>query len=128
MSAIDTDQERNHDAFAALIAGKHHDPFSLLGLHRVGKERVVRTLQPDACTVEVVDAQGKHLVDMQRVHADGLFAALMPPRTRRYRLRITSDGQTRDVEDPYRFPPSLGDLDLYLLGEGSDKQIYRKLG
>jgi 1,4-alpha-glucan branching enzyme len=32
------------------------------------------------------------------------------------------------LEDPYRFPPTLGELDLYLLGEGSDRQIYRKLG
>jgi 1,4-alpha-glucan branching enzyme len=116
------------DSFAALIDGRHHDPFSLLGVHRVGRDRVVRALQPHASKVELIGADGRHLADMERVHKDGLFAALMPPRIRRYRLRITRGDHTWEIEDPYRFPQSLGDLDLYLLGEGSDKRIYEKLG
>jgi 1,4-alpha-glucan branching enzyme len=32
------------------------------------------------------------------------------------------------VEDAYRFPSVLGDLDLYLMGQGSHRDIYRKLG
>ena len=128
MSALDTDKRRNKDAFAALIGGRHHDPFSLLGVHRVGSDRIVRTLQPHASKVELIEADGKHLADMQRVHKDGLFAAVIPPRIRRYRLRLTRGEHTWEAEDPYRFPQSLGDLDLYLLGEGSDKRIYEKLG
>ena len=38
------------------------------------------------------------------------------------------DGDSVDIEDPYRFATTLGDLDLYLLGEGSDRKIYEKLG
>jgi 1,4-alpha-glucan branching enzyme len=34
----------------------------------------------------------------------------------------------QETEDPYRFPSALGELDLYLLGEGSDQYVYRKLG
>ena len=34
----------------------------------------------------------------------------------------------QDTEDPYRFPSTLGEMDLYLLGEGSDRYVYRKLG
>ena len=33
-----------------------------------------------------------------------------------------------ELEDPYRFPPVLSDLDLYLLGEGTHLQLYDKLG
>ena len=127
--SIDTDIKRNSDAFAALAEGRHRDPFALLGIHSVGKSRVVRTFQPQAKQIDLIDADGNHVADMRKVHSDGLFVAAMPPRKRRYRLRVTThDGHTADIEDAYRFPQSLGDIDLYLLGEGSDRQIYNKLG
>ena len=128
MSTLETDKNNNADAFAALAAGRHHDSFSLLGVHKVESERVVRTLQPQADSVELIDGAGQVLAALERVHPDGLFAAVMPPRLRHYRLRLTRGEHSWDIEDPYRFPPTLGDLDLYLLGEGSDKQIYEKLG
>ena len=127
--SIETDIKRNADAFAALAEGRHRDPFALLGIHKVGKSRVVRTFQPQAKQVDLIDADGSYLADMRKVHSDGLFVAAMPPRKRRYRLRVTShDGHIADIEDAYHFPQSLGDIDLYLLGEGSDRQIYNKLG
>jgi 1,4-alpha-glucan branching enzyme len=33
-----------------------------------------------------------------------------------------------EIEDPYRFPPILSDLDLYLLGKGRHMHLYEKLG
>ena len=129
MSALATDTENNREAYSALMRGHHGDPFAILGVHHVGSSRIVRTLQPHAAKVEVVDAAGEPLVEMERVHRDGLFAAIMPPRLRHYLLRVTTTvGNTLDIEDPYRFEQTLGDLDLYLLGEGSDKLIYSKLG
>ena len=66
---------------------------------------------------------------MGRCHKDGLFEAEMPARLRHYRLRVEStSGEFHDIEDPYRFPSTLGDLDLYLLAEGSHQQIFKKLG
>ena len=113
----------------AIAAGRHHDPFSYLGLHKKGRGRVVRTLQPQAESVELIGAGDELLAKMKRVRDEGLFEATMPARKRRYRLRITPfHGETYEIEDPYRFPPTLGELDLYLLGEGSDKQIYQKMG
>ncbi len=32
------------------------------------------------------------------------------------------------MEDAYRFPPILSDMDLYLLGEGTHLDLYNKLG
>ena len=129
MSAITTDTRNNKDAYAALMSGRYGDPFGVLGIHQAGGSRVIRTLQPHAERVSIIDNQGTVLSDMERVHPDGIFAALMPPRLRHYRLRLTTTvGDTVDIEDPYRFPTTLGDMDLYLLGEGSDKQIYTKLG
>ena len=129
MTPLDIDKKHNKDAFSALMQGRHNDPFAVLGVHQMDDVRIVRTLQPQADKVELVDAEGEHLADMQRIHADGLFTAVMPARKRRYCLRITTaPGDTRDIEDPYRFEQTLGDIDLYLLGEGSDQKIYQKLG
>jgi 1,4-alpha-glucan branching enzyme len=113
----------------ALAGGWHSDPFSLLGIHREGGKRIVRTLQPQASSVRLVSVNGKELCPMKKVHAGGLFEAEMPPRIRRYRLDIHhADGNSYVVEDPYRFPATLGDLDLYLMGQGSHRDIFRKLG
>jgi len=129
MSTIASDTANNANAYAALVAGRHGDPFGVLGVHQTGDTRVIRTFQPHAERVQVIDTSGESLADMERVHPDGVFAAVMPQRLRHYRLRITTTvGNVLDIEDPYRFGQTLGDLDLYLFGEGSDKQIYAKLG
>ncbi len=128
-TAVREDLDRNRDALQTIADGRHGDPFSVLGLHKSGATRVVRTMQPSASKVELVDLSGEVLCEMPRVLSEGLYIAEMPARLRRYQLRITwPDGHSLTSEDPYRFGSMLGDLDLYLLGEGSDKKIYKKLG
>jgi 1,4-alpha-glucan branching enzyme len=113
----------------ALVEGRHNNPFALLGVHRERGKRMVRTLQPGATAVQLINAAGKVMGELEPEPIDGLFSGPMPPRIRHYRLRITwADGNVQDIEDPYRFPSALRELDLYLLGEGSDKNVYRKLG
>ncbi len=129
MNPIDTDYQDHKDAFDALVEGRHGDPFSILGIHKSGKARLVRTFQPYASQVEIMGTDGEILGEMRRVHPYGLFSGEMPPAKRRYLFRITHpDGNTELVEDAYRFAPTLGDIDLYLLGEGSDLLVYNKLG
>ena len=119
----------NAESLKALARGRHGDPFALLGVHSDNGKRIVRTLQPGAQAVQLVDNHGNILADLEPGEHDGLFRAPMPPRLRTYRLRVRwADGNTQDIEDPYRFPSSLGEMDLYLLGEGSDRYVYRKLG
>ncbi len=116
-------------ALDALAAGRHSNPFAMLGPHLENGERRVRCLLPQATAVSMVDLKGNVIAAMERIHDGGIFAATLPPRYRRYRLRVlTASGQQQDIEDPYRFPSTLGELDLYLLGEGSHREIYRKLG
>ena len=87
----------DQSALKALADGRHSDPFSLLGMHKEGKQRVVRTLQPQAQTVSLVSVSGEELCRMKKIHAGGLFQAEMPARLRRYRLRITNaDGHSYD--------------------------------
>jgi 1,4-alpha-glucan branching enzyme len=129
MNPIESDYQKHAGAIDALVEGRHGDPFSLLGLHRSGKKRVIRCFQPYAGAVEIIGASGESLGEMERVHPYGFFIGIMPPNKRRYLFRVTyADGNVALVEDPYRFASTLGDLDLYYLGEGSDKQVYEKLG
>ena len=46
-----------------------------------------------------------------------------------YRLRLeVGAGNTVEIDDPYRFPPVLGELDAYLIAEGNHLRLYEKLG
>jgi 1,4-alpha-glucan branching enzyme len=113
----------------ALVCGQHNNPFAVLGLHHTPDGRVVRTLQPGATAVDLIQRNGDPIAAMRRIHDGGLFEAPMPSRKRSYALRITwESGLAQVIEDPYRFPSTLGELDLYLLGEGSDSHVYEKLG
>jgi len=119
----------NKATLNALAGGRHGNPFSLYGIHREGGQRIVRTIQPQAESVGLLLDGIADPVPMERVHPDGIFEAEMPARKRLYRLRITqANGNSWETEDAYRFPSMLGDLDLYLIGEGSHRDIFRKLG
>jgi len=119
----------SREEFDAIVDGRHANPFAVMGLHPANGRRVVRSFQPQAESVEIVDTDGEVLAVMDRVHDKGLFVGELPPRKRRYRLRLRKpDGRVVEAEDPYRFPSSLGELDLYLLGEGSHQQAYDRLG
>ncbi len=115
-----------------LADGRHRNPFAVLGIHTENGVRMVRTLQPHAASVTLLDCRGNVLVVMRRVHAGGIFEAPLA-RKRHYQLRITlkseaKSGDTFDIEDAYRLPSMLGDLDLYLMTEGSHQGIFNKLG
>ena len=46
-----------------------------------------------------------------------------------YRLQVRwNDGQSTIVDDPYRYPPVLGELDIWLMGEGSHLRPFEVLG
>jgi 1,4-alpha-glucan branching enzyme len=86
---------------------------------------------PGAESVLVVDAAtGAVAADAERVHPDGFFVASLVERSERfpYRLRARWGGEQHEFDDAYRFPPVLGDLDLYLLVEGTHHDSYKKLG
>ncbi|MCJ7558312.1 MAG: 1,4-alpha-glucan branching protein GlgB [Gammaproteobacteria bacterium] len=118
MDILEADRKAHSEALEKLVRGRHGDPFSMLGMHRVGTgERLVRCLQPDATGVSLVDTDGTLLAPMRRIHEQGMFSALMPARKRRYLLRVErEDGSSQDLEDPYRFPALLSEFDL---GPGS---------
>jgi 1,4-alpha-glucan branching enzyme len=111
----------------AIVEGRHSDPFHYLGLHHEGGQTVVRAFLPEASNVEAIDEHGA-TAKLARIHDAGLFAGTMPNGSHRYQLRAKFGDNVVELDDPYRFPPVLSDLDLYLLGEGSDQRLYDKLG
>src|SRR6516162_5230342 len=111
----------------AIVEGRHADPFHYLGLHTEGGKTVVRAFLPDASKVEAIGEHGD-VAALSRIHDAGLFSGALPNGSRRYQLRAQYGDNVISFEDPYRFPPVLSDYDLYLLGEGSDQQLYDKIG
>ncbi|GAB3975288.1 1,4-alpha-glucan branching protein GlgB [Plantactinospora veratri] len=106
-----------------LIAGTAHDPHALLGAHPDGDSTVIRTLRRGAGTVELL--VGGERQPMRRVHDEGVFEARVPGTVLDYRV-VVDGGEPRD--DPYRFPPSVGELDLHLIAEGRHERLWTALG
>jgi len=105
-----------------LIAGEAHDPHATLGAHPRGGQTVIRSLRRGATDVTVVVGAERH--PMKRVHHDGIYEVTVPGLVLDYRLDV--DGQTTD--DPYRYPPTLGELDLHLIREGRHERLWTVLG
>ncbi|HEY8179895.1 MAG TPA: 1,4-alpha-glucan branching protein GlgB [Candidatus Limnocylindria bacterium] len=113
-----------------LARGEHHDPHSILGAHPTpgGDMRVV-AFHPDAVEAEL--RAGPDQVARMASIGNGLWAGSAPwlgpgdP----YRLRFRfADGAEWEREDPYRFLPTLGELDVHLIAEGSHERLWEVLG
>ena len=93
-----------------LVARDHHDPHAILGAHAAADGVVIRALHPAAEAV-VVLPDG---VELERIHPAGLFegelrGASLP---HAYELEVRyPDGGTWVTHDPYRFAPTLSDMD-----------------
>ncbi len=127
------------EAIEALARGEHGDPFAILGPHVVrsgaAEALAVRAFLPGALGAAVVPAGGGPEAPapqpMVRLHPEGFFETAFPGRHDPfpYRLRWTDPaGTVLEGEDPYRFPPTLSEYDLHLLGEGAHFRAYEKMG
>ena len=122
----------------SLCRGEHGNPFAVLGLHAGTKGRLwLRSLQPGADAVFVIDAEsGQELIELTQRKIEGLgdasgfFEASNLGRSEPfdYRLRIVWPGGVQEIEDPYCFSTVLGELDVWLLAEGSHLRPYERLG
>ncbi|MCG7287138.1 1,4-alpha-glucan branching protein GlgB [Cellulomonas sp. ACRRI] len=116
----------DHDTLRAVASGTHHDPHSVLGAHLTPSGLVVRTLRPLADAVVVVTAGGS----TPAVHEqDGIWVALLPEtQVVDYRLDVTYGADTQRVDDPYRYLPTVQELDRHLIREGRHEQLWTVLG
>ncbi|MBF4565272.1 1,4-alpha-glucan branching protein GlgB [Plantibacter sp. VKM Ac-2876] len=117
----------------AVAEGRYHDPHEILGQHLVDLGGVsdplvvVRARRPLAEQVTAVLANGAR-VELAHVragiwqgfHVDGIIDYTLDARY--------SDGSIWNADDPYRFAPSIGELDLHLIGEGRHERLWDALG
>ncbi len=120
------------DTVQSLMRADHGDPFAVLGLH--GPQDGVwqlRALLPGAQRVWALAAEdGRELAELQRIEGSDVFEGpVAGPRERfAYRWRVDWGAAPLELDDPYRFPPLLAELDLWLLGEGTHQRPFEVLG
>src|SRR4051794_25078358 len=112
-----------------LVRREHGDPHSILGAHEYDGGVVVRALRPAAANVAVV--AGGERTALECVHPGGVFEGVVDgadlPLT--YQLEVDyPDAGTITIDDPYRFLPTVGELDVYLIGEGRHEELWERLG
>mgnify|MGYP000269724141 CR=1 FL=1 len=118
---------------ATVAAGAHHDPHAVLGVHSHPDAAAVtiRALRPFAASVTVLTPDGGR-TPMSHEH-DGIWVCVLDlEQTPDYRIEVHYDGvagpHTDVTDDSYRFLPTLGDVDLHLMGEGRHEQLWQVLG
>jgi len=123
------------DELESLTGALHRSPHQLLGMHPLGDGSgvVVRAFLPDASKVEVVPTHEKEKprFALKRIPKTDLFEGLSrdAKAVYAYDLVVTGkEGSKRQFRDAYSFLPTLGELDVYLFGQGNELRIFDKLG
>ncbi len=121
---------RTSDAeIAAIVDGRHGDPFKVLGLHKHGRDWIARAHVPGAESLAAATLDGKPVGHLEMRHDAGFFEgklALKQRQTLRYQAANRGDGW--NFIDAYLFGPVLGPLDDYYLAEGTHLRLYDRLG
>jgi 1,4-alpha-glucan branching enzyme len=113
-----------------IVRREHPEPHAVLGAHPADGGVVVRAYRP-AATAVTVHADGFDPVALGNVHPGGVFEGVVEDAELplRYRLEVDyGEAGTFTIDDPYRFLPTVGELDLHLIGEGRHEQLYGGLG
>src|SRR5262249_23233706 len=114
---VDTDIE-------AIVHRDLAEPHRVLGAHADNGGVVIRTFRPDAAKV-VARPEGGDPVELELRHPGGVFEGKVPNAKLplRYELEVAyQEGGTFTLRDPYAFLPTLGEIDLYLAGEGRHEE------
>jgi 1,4-alpha-glucan branching enzyme len=112
---------------ASLVGGYHPQPHATLGQHPHSDGHVIRVVRPLARAVTAIRADGTRL-PLEHV-AQGLWQGFAPGPGQAYTVEASYDGAPDwTADDPYRFVPSVGEIDLYLWGEGRHEQLWQVLG
>jgi len=126
--AVGTSAAPGHstDEYERVIGGSHHNPHSILGAHPVGESVVIRSLRPDAKSVVALIGDRRH--PMEHTYG-GIFSVTVPGSTvPDYRLEVSYGEEVEEADDPYRYLPTLGEIDLHLVSEGRHENLWHVLG
>ncbi len=119
------------EAISALAAGRCRAPFDVLGLHPAEPRGwVVRVCLPWARSVTVL-RRGLRPAAMERIHESGVFQAVFSRVSKPFTYRLSVEdpaGQTWEIDDPYRFGPTLDESRVHAFLEGRERRIHEALG
>jgi 1,4-alpha-glucan branching enzyme len=118
------------DQLEAIVRREHPDPHSILGSHPSPGGVTVRAHRPAARAVSATP-DGGTAVKLEQIHPGGIFEGVIEGAELPLRYRLQVDyGSSGGFEfaDPYAFSPTLGELDLHLIGEGRHERLYEYLG
>ena len=120
------------ESFTSVVQSHPHD---FLGMHQAvvdGKTGiVVRAYLKDAKSVKVKNLKTNKSYAMERLSEDGFFELWLPRNKTAFDYRFVVEsyaGGTREIADAYSFWPTISEQDLYLINQGTDHQVYNKLG
>jgi 1,4-alpha-glucan branching enzyme len=121
-----------HTELQSLVDGTHGSPRHILGIHSDPHAQgyTVRTYQPFAQQVHLLVGPNGPAQPMQRIHEGGIFEFHdQQPAPSAYTLRVVhSESDIREIDDPYRFPTQITDVDIHLHGEGTHYRTYLSMG
>jgi len=116
--------------------GNCSNPHGVLGIHTISENErtslVVRAFCPTASSVAVVSMGDNTKKYPLAPRGDsGLFEGVIKKRKNKFLYKLEcqdAEGNKWDYVDPYQFDTLFSEHDLYLFGEGTDYEIYNKLG
>ncbi len=116
------------DELGLLVHGGHGNPHGVLGAHPWNGGITIRALRPRAESV-VVELPDGSTHPMEHDFEGVWQVQLDVSQVSDYRLLVDyGDGFVHRQDDPYRFWPTLGEMDLYLIGEGRHEELWKVLG
>jgi 1,4-alpha-glucan branching enzyme len=125
-----TPAEVEHSILQQVSEGVYRQPHAVLGAHLSDSDVVtIRTLRRLARSVVVLTASGR--TELTHEHNGiwvGALPAEQPGHVPDYRLEVVYEGEPTIVDDPYRFLPTLGEIDMHLIGEGRHETLWTALG
>ena len=109
-----------------VVHGLHGNPHGVLGPHPHDGAVTVRVLKPLATSVEVRWDGGSAALTHEH---EGIWVGVIPlPDVPDYRVAASYGADPVVLDDPYRFLPTLGEVDLHLINEGRHEQLWEVLG
>ncbi len=121
----------------AVSNAEFYNPHGVLGGHLgIGKHAdtaTIRVLRPLAKSVTILTQDGEYPMTHEY---NGVFVTTVPasgtkkqPTIPDYRVRTEwESGAVLIEDDPYRYMPTVGDMDTYLFGEGRHEKLWEALG
>ncbi len=119
----------DESAITAFLEARHSQPHDLLGHHLGPVGLTVTAYRPMARTVRARLQDGT-VLDLPHVRG-GIWSGTtdVVNESQDYRLLVDyGDGVEHEQDDPYRFVPTLGEMDRFLINEGRHEELWKVLG